>query len=177
MAKLAAFLISFGAPFTIFAAKPFQDGPGSGSAGTQAGGIGTFCSGCVGSGGSGSSSGGGSGCPNASVSIEVVVDDGDCQTYPGEVIGSYTCDGQACQATVTRTWSNLPPNTEMDFCRTLVGYPQPLCKDPKPNTNSGSGSDIVSGSPLNCNDVTEHFSISHDCGVSATADASCSKCK
>jgi hypothetical protein len=112
-------------------------------------------------------------CPDAALRIDVEVADGDCLTFSPP----RSCHGDACSVTIDRAWSGLPPFTEMDFCRTVGNGSQAFCLDPKPNTNTGEGTDTNSTPVgIECGN-TEFFSISHSCGIHAEIDASCSECK
>jgi len=132
------------------------------------------CVGCRGAGGSGSSSGG---TCDGMVSVMVQVEDGHCRWYLGVEPGVIDCrQYQGCKPTVTRSWSSLDPGTGLDFC-VVVGGTR-LCLEPKPGSGDGSGSDTRDSATLPCNGDTRRFTVSApDCGLEASAEASCSRCQ
>jgi hypothetical protein len=122
---------------------------------------GAYCLGCRGDSGSGSASS--TECSGASMTIDVEVADGDCLTIPGFPLGAYDCHGEPCTATVERSWTNLPPSTDLEFCRSVGGWPQGqrVCL-PTGSTNSGTGSATMSEVPVTCEGIEEMFCISVD---------------
>lgn len=148
--------------FALFSAASVepQGGVGSGP-----------CMGCVGTGGGGSASG-----SEGTVSVTIEVRDGSCDPAPGYPPGtSEGCIEEPCEATIFREWSGLPASTAMDWCYS-VGGGTPVCRDPQPSTNSGSGTDTATAS-MPCQNAVVSFTISHPGGGTATGTAKCTKCK
>jgi|JI10StandDraft_1071094.scaffolds.fasta_scaffold566323_2 hypothetical protein len=138
------------------------------------------CDGCLGS--SDADADASATCPTATVSIAVTVTSASC-----EVLAPGVCDKKPCSATVTRTWNNIDPNTEMDFCSKFPGWPR-LCIDVDPNTpgvqgpssGTGTGTSTINP-PVPCGDGNSIFAISGYCTgasggtvLSATAQVTCS---
>src|SRR5262245_1809482 len=129
------------------------------------------CHGCDGSGTSDSDNCG----TGTSVSIEILCEDGTCTpvVYSGDP-PIHGCGPSPCTRTVTRTWSGLPPNTPLQFCRTFDNGVK-WCIDPPPSTGPNGSDDDTTVNGMNCNKA-DSSSIEHSCGASATAYAVCSPC-
>lgn len=142
----------------------------------QVNGPGTGCSGCVGSGSASSSSGGTCG---GMVSITVTMTPGKCRWVIGELEDLSCRQAKGCVPEISRSWSGLTPNSELDFCIQLEQ--DELCLAPKPSAGiAGSGSDTRSSAAIACSDDPANartFSIRSDsCGLSASATTACSGC-
>lgn len=134
-----------------------------------------LCPGCIGLGGSSAVSGGTCG---GSMSISVTMRAGACKWMGTEEPLFVICTPVSnCLPTVTRQWSRLAANSELQFCVTEGG--QTFCLIPPPNAGpSGSGEDSRPSATMQCNDQTPRiFSISSaSCGLSASAEAICTSC-
>ena len=134
------------------------------------------CEGCIGGGGSGTSSGGSCG---GMLTVQVVVTSGKCKWFASQEPLLFECaPSKGCKPSVTRTWSDLPANSAMEFCVTVAG--EEFCLSPTPSTGpSGSGSDTRSTLSMSCGEggAGMRFSASSSaCGLSASAVATCSQC-
>lgn len=89
--------------------------------------------------------------------------------------GEYYCDQlKKCEPTVTRSWGGLPANSALEFC---VVYPgETLCLQDPPTAGGGSGQDQRAALSMDCGSALSYQIESVDCGLTATAQASCSMC-
>ncbi len=117
-------------------------------------------------------------CPSGggTVSIAIQVGDGSCKLVfqPGDPPVSSRSQFSGCSRTVNRTWSGLPANTPMQFCRTYENGVE-WCIGPDPSTGPSGGGSNSTTNGMNCN-KSDTSSITHSCGASATATATCSTC-
>lgn len=127
------------------------------------------CPGCIGAGGGGGAAGGG-----GTVVISVTMEPGKCKLVTTYDPPQTTCrQTKACQATISRSWSGLPPNTEMEFC--INFHDLDYCLEPPPSTtDDGEGSSTIGPIPIACGDGAT-WSIGSGSLV-AIAQGNCSEC-
>lgn len=133
-----------------------------------------YCiAGCEGSGGSGAGNGTGA-CTGQATTILATVTAGSCapEYYnpPADPVG---CIEEPCSASITRSWTGVPPHTALKFCLILNGVT--MCLTNPPDSGSGTGSDTRQNS-LNCGWTDFKFTLTTACGTNASATVSCAKC-
>lgn len=109
-----------------------------------------------------------------SISVSVDSEEDACYTLHTYPPGAVECIPMGCDVLVMRSWSGLPPDTELKFCRTEEGGT--LCLYPSPTTGATGEGESTIPSTLDCGEV-RLYSVKHPSWSLATsAQGSCSIC-
>lgn len=85
------------------------------------------------------------------VELTVVLGPGDCDWLWNGAVRSTECrQRRGCSSTITRSWRELPPEIEIDYCVGVDG--RELCLWPRPTSGRGWGSSTRTGPRVPCDD-------------------------
>ena len=112
------------------------------------------------------------------VSVAVEIERGECRWFQGPETLAFACrQNRPCRTTITRKWSDLPPETTVEHGILVEG--EWMVLRPPPDSGSGTDQTTREGPELRCDDDPGQgviFRVESDaCGLSAQVRASCSR--
>lgn len=133
------------------------------------------CEGCTGDADAGSGNGAGD-CAGEQVTISLTVESSPCEVQVVEPLGIECWGTYPCTVTVVRTWSGLPPNSDVEMCHSMGAsgsqFQVKRCISPTPSSGSGGSGQDTKEVPLPCGS-SGTFSITSACGTTASASTTC----